>query len=145
MQDKSFYINQAKDSLKQVEELLSLTYKLTKDERLFLSIMIKLYDSVNNSLNAYLNLKKEVDFEEKIKLIKEKKDSKLGLNSTDFEFLSNLNKIYVEHQKSSVEFSRKEKFIISSDDYNLHTLTFENLNEYFNDVKSVVAKFIMAS
>jgi hypothetical protein len=145
MISKTSYINKAKSSLFEVEQLMSVTFKFTKDERLFISIVLKLYDSLSMAMNAYLNIQSEIDFMQKIAIIKTKTDTKLDLSDKDYEFLSEIYTLYKKHKESSIEFTRKEKFIMSGDDYNLHTLTLEKLNNYNQSSKKIVAKLIMAS
>jgi len=148
--DKSTYFNKSKNSLAETEQLLSLTYKFTKDQKIFLGVIIKLYESLDMAINGYLfsinqkNIAK-MNFEEKINMLKFKNNAKLSLSEEDFAYLNEVHFLYEKHKNSPIEFSRKEKFIISDDDYILHTLTLENLMVFFQNAKKIVAKIIMAA
>lgn len=144
MKSVSSYQKEASDEIKSAETLLFETYSLTKDEKIFLSILTKLYNSIQLSMNAYLGdeITSKSTFNNKLSLLRTKVQE-LNLSEGDFEFVTLIEKLYFEHQESNVEFSRKEKFIIVEGDYTLHTLSLSNLNEYLNKTKKIVAELLM--
>lgn len=144
MEDVSVYQKKANDEIKSAEVLLTKTYPMTEDEKLFLSILSKLYYSLEFAMNAYLadETTSKDSFNAKVKLISEKT---IDLSETDFEFIQLIRKLYLEHEDSNVEFARKEKFIIADDDFTLHTLSVNGLNEYLERAKKIVAELLMNS
>ena len=53
MEDKSFRIKTQKELL-EAEHLLTVTYVMTKDQKIFLSIVMKLYDALDSAMNSFL-------------------------------------------------------------------------------------------
>jgi hypothetical protein len=81
-------------------------------------------------------------FLSKISLLREESKT-LNLTETDFEFLTLLRNLIQEHQDSPVEFARKDKFIIADHQFSLHTLSIQNLNEYLQISKKIIAELLM--
>jgi len=135
------------DSLNDAEEILTKTYILTKDQKLFLSVLIKLNSALDSALNYLLKeqILTKTSFSTKVSYLREQYSTKLKLNEDDFEFFTLIKNLVDKHKSSSVEFARKEKFIMTDDFDNLHTLKYENLNDYLIQTKKIVAAMFMIS
>jgi len=138
------YSVESQKHIKEAEYLLNSTYSITKDQKVLLSILLKLHSALESSLNAFLNQKigSRNTFLSKISLLREESKN-LNLTETDFEFLTLLRNLIQEHQDSPVEFARKDKFIIADHQFSLHTLSIQNLNEYLQISKKIIAELLM--
>ena len=145
MEDKSFRIKTQKELL-EAEHLLTVTYVMTKDQKIFLSIVMKLYDALDSAMNSFLGdeLLSKDTFVSKLSKIRNM-DGKVKLSDDDFELFTLIKQLVEEHKKSPMEFARKEKFIIADDVYSLHTLTPEILKEYLLESKKIIAELLMKS
>ncbi|MGE0793130.1 MAG: hypothetical protein AB7V77_03060 [Candidatus Woesearchaeota archaeon] len=142
MEDISIYRQKTLKTIEEAEDLLYRTYALTKDNKLFLTIILKLFSSLEYLLNTVLNDKigSKDSFLAKVSILRQEKSK---LSEDDFEFFTFIKNLMEEHKLSSMEFARKEKFVITDENYNLHTLTYENLEEYLNTTKKIIAQLLM--
>jgi len=138
------YSVESQKHIKEAEYLLNSTYSITKDQKVLLGILLKLHSALEFSLNAYLNQKigSKNTFLSKLSLLREERKN-LNLSETEFEFLTLLRNLIQEHKDSPVEFARKDKFIIADNQFSLHTLSVENLNEYLQISKKIIAELLM--
>lgn len=134
----------AQKQIKDAEFLLNNAYESTKDEKIFLSCLLKIFDSLKTSIDFYLKDKiaSRDSFSFKLNLLSNSLNN-TKLTDEDIEFIELIKKLVEYHEKSSVEFARKEKFIITEDDYYLHTLNKNNLSEYLDKTKKIVAELLI--
>jgi hypothetical protein len=77
-------------------------------------------------------------FTEKMEVFRRKIATKYNLNHDILSFIVDLKKTLDEHKKSSVEFTKKETFVISDNDYNLTTLKIEDVKKTLTNAKHYV-------
>lgn len=135
----------AQKQISDAEFLLKDTYNLTKDQKILLSVLLKIFDSIKLAMNFYLKDKitSRDSFSSKLNLLSNSLNEKSKLTQDDIEFIEFIRKFVEYHEKSEVEFARKEKFIIADDNYSLHTLNNENLSDYLVRAKKIVAELLM--
>lgn len=134
----------AQKQIKEAEFLLNDAYNQTKDQKIFLSVLLKLFDSIQSAIDFHLSdkLASKDSFSFKLNLLaKNLKNNNLSLE--DLEFIELLRKLIDYHKNSPVEFARREKFIIAEEDYSLHTLNQNNLSDYLVSSKRIVAQLLM--
>jgi hypothetical protein len=158
---------QAENKLKIADHLLSTTYTLVKDPKLLVSVIDALYTAMDLSINAILEFEmpeiakkilnsqtisghdqkrtfdknfKTPEFKEseKLELFRRKIVTKYALEPEMVDFYSELKTTLETHRKSDVEFTKKEKFVISDKEYNLKTLTYEDVKKKYASAKSYV-------
>lgn len=136
---------QAENKLKIADHLLSTTYTLVKDPKLLVSVIDALYNAMDMSINAILEFEKnfkniEYKDHEKIEFFRRKIVTKYALDSEMVDFYTELKSTLETHRKSDVEFTKKEKFVISDKEYNLKTLTYDDVKKKYNSAKSYVSQ-----
>jgi hypothetical protein len=132
---------QAEEKLRIADHLTGTTYSLVREPKLLVSVIENIYTAFDLTLSALLEYEKRFTtiprysdtFEGKLELFRRKIATKYGISSDVLEFIISIKKTLDEHKRSSVEFTKKEKFVITDNDYNLTTLTVE-------DVKKTLAK-----
>ncbi len=134
---------QAENKLKIADHLLSTTFAIVKDPKLLVSVIDALYQSLDMAINAILDFEKnfktlEYKEHDKIELFRRKIITKYGLDPKMVDFYLELKSTLESHRKSGVEFTKKEKFVISDNDYNLKTLTYDDAKKKYNSAKSYV-------
>jgi hypothetical protein len=139
--------DKAKKNLKVADHMTFMTYPLVKDSRILLSIMENLFLALTNSMGAILyydRLFKRVPpfhdtFESKYSLFKERCIGRYNLSKDYLALMEEVKDIILQHKKSPVEFTRKDAFVICSDNYRMKTITIEKIKEYISRTKSFVS------
>ena len=158
---------QAENKLKIADHLLSTTYALVKDPKLLVSVIDALYTAMDLSINTILEFEmseiakkalnnqaisghdqkhafdknfKTLDYKthEKLELFRRKIVTKYALDQDMVDFYAELKSTLDTHRKSDVEFTKKEKFVISDEEYNLKTLTYDDVKKKYKLARSYV-------
>lgn len=134
---------QAENKIKIADHLLSTTFAIVKDPKLLVSVIDALYQAMDLSINAILEFEKnfkklEYVENEKLEIFRRKIITKYALDPKIVDFYVDLKATLESHRKSGVEFTKKEKFVISDNDYNLKTLTYEDVKKKYAAAKSYV-------
>ena len=145
----------ARKQHKVADHMIFITYKLVKDPKLLLSALKNIKSSMVNatdSLLQYERLFKRIfafpqNFTSKLLLLKNPCSRRYNLSQNYVFLMNELNTIIIEHERSSVEFARKDKFVICSDNYRMKTITINKIKEYLalnkaflEDVDKIVMK-----
>ncbi len=118
---------------KNADHLLTVTFPLIKDPKLFLGII----ENILKVLEIYFDQlieTKEPSLEAKVRLLTTK-------NICDEDILQlalKLNSILVKHKFSPVEFRKKEMFVICNENYDLEIITVEELKLYLRQTKQLL-------
>ena len=132
--------NQAMEKLGVADHLVSTTYSLVKEPKLLVSVIENIFAALDLTMTALIEYEKNFkaipnydNFETKMELFKRKVATKYNISSDITEFIIDIKKTLDSHKKSNVEFSKKETFVITDNDYNLTTLNVD-------DVKKILLK-----
>jgi len=129
--------NQALEKLKIADHLVGTTYSLVKEPKLLVSVIENIYQAFDLTLSALLEYEKNFKsipaynqtFEDKMEIFRRKIVTKYGISNDVTIFILDLKKTLDEHKKSNVEFTKKETFVITDNDYNLTTLKIEDVKK----------------
>ncbi|MBR9675905.1 hypothetical protein GOV05_02760 [Candidatus Woesearchaeota archaeon] len=119
-------LGRAQRKIKTADYMLTMTYETLKEPKLLLTISTTVFDASKNALDAALAYERyfkripaynENSFEAKLSVFKQRLVEKYGVSTKELEYLNFLRNVSIEHQKSAVEFTRKEKFFIFDNDY----------------------------
>jgi hypothetical protein len=140
IQPKSKHIEsleKAMQSRKIADHMAYMTYPMMKDKRLLLKIVDEVYNALINSINAILQyeyLKKRInlsdDAGQNLNLFFEKCTPKYGISSEDIYAVREFFSLYQKHKKSSIEFQRKDKIVLMSDELKTMTIDLERIKKY---------------
>jgi len=105
------------------------------------SVIENIYQALDLTVSALLEYEKifksipsyNQTFEGKMDIFRRKIVAKYEIKSDVTDFILDVKKTLDEHKKSHVEFTKKDAFVISDNDYNLTTLKIE-------DVKKILIK-----
>ena len=115
-------------NLQTAHYILTFSYPNLREEKLLISALNHLYFAFQEGLNS-LSISKGEEFSPNIptmkKFIKEHSISPLSL-----EVFQQIHELISLHEKSPVEFARKENFVICSENYELSLLSPEKLHEF---------------
>lgn len=146
MEDFQIVRDKARKNLKVADHMTFMTYPLVKDTRVLLAIMENIFLALTNSMGAILHydrLFKRVPpfhdtYESKYNLFKERCVRRYNLSKDYLKLMEEVKEIILQHKKSPVEFTRKDAFVICSDNYKIKTITVEKVKDYISRTKRFV-------
>ena len=134
---------QAKKKLQLADHILTMTYPLVKDSRLLIAAVENLFLAFTNGMNSvlyYERLFKRIgpfpdNFTSKFDVFKDKFVKRYELDAEYLKIMRDIKDIIVAHKKSPMEFSRKENFVICSDNYRMRSISANELKVYVEKAK----------
>lgn len=141
-------VDRANKSLKTADHLTYVTYPLLKDTKLVVTVIENLYNAFVYSMDAFLTYERMYkrihgipsDFCSKFDLFKTKIASRYNIEREHILLMDDLKKIIDYRRRSPVEFIRKDKIFICSDNYKMRTINYDKVKEYLNKAKPFFTK-----
>lgn len=138
----------ARQKLNLADHILTMTYPLVQDTKLLLVVVENLFLSLTNAMGSvlyYERLFKRVpaftdNFESKFRLFREKCINKYNINPAYLKLITEIKDIVSEHKKSPVEFVRKDRFVICSEEYKMKTITIDQIKKYIQEAKNFISE-----
>ncbi len=130
--------------------LLDVTYPLVHDPKLFLGIVNNIVNSLNACVSAILsyekyhnliasyNLSAQNNLNEKLSLLQTRSPSRNKIPQKTLQLLRDLHAILELHKKSPIEFSRAGKMVICSKEFDLKTISLNQIEEYLYGTKELL-------
>jgi len=142
--------HEAEEKLKVADHLLSTTYPVVKEPKLLLSVIENIYRSMDLAMVCLLeyekNFKRMPDygntFEDTVEMFRRKILPKYSIDKEFIEFAIEVKNVMEAHKKAAVAFTKKEKFIISDDNYNIKTLTESDMKKTLSKAKQLVGSVL---
>lgn len=147
MQQYQEDLKQALRHLQIADHITYVTFPLVNEKRLLLKIIEEINLAIVYSLNCMFNYKyplKPIDF----------KKETLGISQTlreiskDYELtneqiikIKEIFELNQKHKKSSIEFVKKDKVVILSDNLSFQTINIQKIKEYLLLAKRIIIKF----
>tara|TARA_Y100000310_G_C20505640_1_gene726278 strand:+ start:357 stop:863 length:507 start_codon:yes stop_codon:yes gene_type:complete len=133
----------AKKKLIIADHMLFVTYPLVNDTKLLLAIMENVFLAMSYAMSSvlyYEKLFKKVSafhdsFESRFSLFKEKCVNKYGFDIEHINIIKEIKDIIVEHKKSPMEFVRRDRFVICSNNYRVKTIDLNQIKKYLAEAK----------
>jgi len=133
---------------KVADHMVYVTYKLFNDPKILLAIIENIFLALSSGMNAvliYERNKKNIpaypeNFDAKLNIFRERCADNYSIEKNHIALIGTVKEIIQAHKESPVEFVRKDKFVICSDNYRMRTLSIEQIKEYVNWTKSFVNK-----
>ena len=126
--------------LKTADHMLNVMYPSLREPKILLAALENIFLGLTYSLSALLyyeiNLKRipkfKDNFESKFRMFRNRICLRYEFDKSFIFLLHNVKGLVQKHSESPVEFSRKDKFVISDKDYNISELTWDQLNAFLN-------------
>ncbi len=119
---------------KAADHLLNVTYPLIRDPKLLPAIVLNLTQSIEEALAILVA--EENSIQRKLNILRNRK----VVNSLDEESIISIISLAEFHKKSSVEFSRGERFISCDTKYNLKVLSTTKMKEFVRQTDIFLTK-----
>jgi len=140
-------LEKSRRSRKIADHMAYMTYPMMGDKRLLLKIVDEIYCALIGSMNAILQyeyLKKRInlsdDADYNLKLIFEKCAQRYGISNEDIYSIREFFSLYEQHKKSPIEFQRKDKVVLMSDDFRTKIIDLEKIKKYIFLVRKIEEK-----
>ncbi|MBN1502689.1 hypothetical protein JW930_04030 [Candidatus Woesearchaeota archaeon] len=132
------------------DHMLTMTYPLVRDSKLLVAVMENLFLAQANALAAILyweRLYKRIppfhdNFESKLNLFRSYIIKKYNVSAGYIGLLQEVKELIYEHKQSAIEFSRKNRFVIASDDYRLKTLSMKQMKDILQKTKLFIEQIL---
>ncbi len=138
------YKEEARRYIKSADHILFKTFPLVNDPKLLLKIMDNVFLAITNTMAALLYYEKKNNrvpefkdnFESKLDLFRRKCLLHYNFDANYINFILDVKDIIIKHRKSPVEFVKKDKFIICSNDYKMRSITADDVKNYLKKTKA---------
>jgi hypothetical protein len=78
------------------------------------------------------------NFDSKFNMFRAKVTNRYGIENRYIQLINEVKEVIIQHRKSPMEFSRKDKLVICNGDYKMRTITVNNIKEYINNTKDFI-------
>ncbi len=138
-------LKEAIKSLQIADHMTYVTFPLVNEQRLILKIFDEIYKSIIKSINAILNyeymykrIKLYTDNNENIRTFTNKCSKIYNLNNEQTKKIIEILELNKKHKKSAMEFVKRDKIIILSDNLKTQTLDIQKVKEYLLVAKELL-------
>lgn len=129
-------------SIKVADHILNMTYPLVKDPKLLKVVLNNIYDALYNTIAMLLYYERyhkrippfTENYDAMIEICKEV-FNKYNISKGYIGFLHKIKEIIDIQKRSEVEFVRKEKVVFASQEYDLNTLSLDEIKDYIDKAK----------
>ena len=140
-------LKEAIRSLRIADHMTYVTFPIVNEQRLLLKIFDEIYKSIINSINAILNyeyLFKRIQIYtnnlDNLNTFANKCSKEYNLNNEQVKKILEIIALNKKHKKSAMEFVKKDKIIILSDNLKTQTLDIRKIKEYLLSAKELLMK-----
>ena len=140
-------LQEADKIIRTVDHLVYVTFPLVKDKRMLLRIITETKRAVAlciNSILQYDYLYKKIrlyqDTRDNFRTFREKCAPRYGISQEEIGKITALFEMAERHKKSPLEFVRKDKIVIMSENFQTDIVTVEKTKEYVILAKNILFK-----
>lgn len=136
LQDANRYLNTA-------DHLCYITYPLVNDTKLLIIIAENIFNALNKGISAllyYERLYKRInlypeDFNSKFDVFKFNCAQRYNFPRENIALIQDVKELVINRREAPMEFARKDKFIIASDNFKLHAISLDTVKKYISQTK----------
>ncbi|MFH0936658.1 MAG: hypothetical protein V1815_03205 [Candidatus Woesearchaeota archaeon] len=141
-------VKEANKAFETADHLAYVTYPVVNDSRLIVNITENIYIALKKGVEAILYyewLYKRIynlsdNFDTNLQIFKDNIAKKYDFSQKDLDLIDNIKQIMDHRLKCSMEFSRKDRFVLASPNYQLKVLSLPTVKNYLIGVKVFLNK-----
>ena len=140
-------LSKAEHSAKTADHIVYITYPLIKDSQLLKKALEEIYSisiAIVQTTLSYEYMYKRVQLHQDPKLnwdnFRVKCAARFNMTSQEIDTIKELLALAEKHKESSMEFVRKEKVVIMSDNLRIESIGLDKLKKYLSVMKVVMQK-----
>lgn len=138
---------EALDNFKKADHMLTVTYPMIGDTRILLNVADNIFLSLTKAMSSVVyhdRLFKYVpsfndNFEGKFLVFKDKCMRKHKIDLEYAKIIQEVKEIVMLHKQSPVEFKRKDRFVICTENYRMIAITVNMLKDYLKKTKEFIS------
>ena len=138
---------EALKNLKNADHMLGVTYPLIGDTKILLNVADNIFLALTNAMGAILHhdrLFKYIppfndNFEGKFMMFKNKVLKRYNIDLEYAKLIQEIKDVIILHKNSPVEFKRKDRYIICTDNYRMVAITVNMLKDYLKKTKEFIS------
>jgi hypothetical protein len=128
------------------EHMLTQTYPIMQDPKLLLAVLDNIFLSLTYAMDSILQhqrLFKKIpnyldNFDAKLAMFQMKIVGPHRIEKKYITLMEEIKEILLLHKRSPIEFTRKDKIVICENNYEMKTLSVEDIRNYINKTKEIV-------
>ena len=136
-------LEKAKKDIKVADHMLNITYKLVDDPKILLTVMNRIKSALTSTMLSLLLFERmykrippfQENFDSIFNTFRARCTRRYNINIEYITLIQDLDIILKQHKKSPVEFSRKGKFVICSEDYRIKVLSLDKIKGFVKKAK----------
>lgn len=129
---------------KTADHIFFVTYPLVKDSKILLNVLQHVFKALAHSMTAIIYYDQifkytpsfPKTFQSKFEMFKGKSLPKHNIDKSYPQLIKEIQKIIQLHKESPVEFRKKDRFIICTDNYRVKAITADRIKKYMKKTKS---------
>ena len=140
-------LDNARKLIKTADHMIYMTYPMVRENRLLIKILEEIHESLVSLVRAVLHfeyINKRItlyrDTKANFEIFAMECANNYGISREEVNKIRDIFNIIEKHKQSPVEFLRKDKFVIMSDNLGTETITFDVLKSYLRIAKNVLRK-----
>ena len=141
-------VQEANKAFETADHLAYMTYPIVKDIKLIIIIVENLYNALEKAMDAVLyydRLYKRIndlpkEFNLRFDIFKRKSAPRYGISEENIFLINEIRSIVEQRKKSPIEFIRKDKLVIASNNFKVKTVDINKIKEYVLKTKSFIEK-----
>jgi hypothetical protein len=141
-------LNKANQYFQTADHLCHVTYPLVNDPKLLMIITENLFKAIEHGLSALLyneSMYNRItsypeDFTGKLDVFRLNCAERYGFSSESSVLIREVRDLVLDRKEAPVEFSRRDKFIIASENYKLKALGLSTVKRYITQTKTFMER-----
>jgi hypothetical protein len=130
----------AKRNLQIADHMIYMTYNLIQDPKLLVVVMENIFLALTNAMSSVLYYEKffkrlppfPENFEAKFALFQQTCVSKYNIDKSYVSMIRDVKDFIFEHRQSPVEFVRKDRFVICTNNYQMKAVSVDQIKKYIS-------------
>ena len=124
------------------DHMLNVTYPLIQDTKLLLGVTQNIFLTLTQAMSSILHHERlfklvppfQDNFESKFHILQQRR-SRYKIDQEYFNIMLELKEVILLHKKSPVEFRRKDRFVICTNNYKVRAITSNQLKDYLKKTR----------
>lgn len=137
----------ALEHYKNADHMLSITYPLIGDTKILLNVTDNVFLALTKAMGAILHYDRlfkyippfNENYEGKFLMFKNKSMKRYNIDLEFTKLIQEIKEIIVLHKNSPVEFKRKDRYVICTDNYRMVAITVNMLKTYLKKTKEFIS------
>lgn len=148
MESYQDHYKKAVDYFKSADHLIYVTMPLVKDVKLITTILDNINFALLHCMDAMLEYERYYrrvlplanNFELRLDVFKKRLVGRYGFMNEDAELIAEIKSLVDEKKGASMEFTKSGKYVICSENYNMRTVSVDEIKKYLSTTKNFLMK-----